>query len=106
MRILLAPNPITPTKPLTPSHLKALIWLDMTYRATSYLADVTFLVNRTTCDTAGQLEAWAVDALAEHLAQDEGLRPWLAPRLLPAYALEGASPANGRCPRSTGTGPT
>lgn len=39
-RILLAPVTVSPTKPLTPTHLKYLLSLDMIYRATSTFADV------------------------------------------------------------------
>ena len=34
-------------------------------------------------------EGWCVDALAEALARDGSLRPWLAPRRLPFVGLEG-----------------
>jgi hypothetical protein len=40
--VLLAPVTVTPTKPLTPSHLKGLLWTDVTYRSTALLADVTY----------------------------------------------------------------
>ncbi|MGW4113765.1 hypothetical protein ACWEFJ_23095 [Actinosynnema sp. NPDC004786] len=40
-RVLLAPVTVTPTKPLTPSHLKGLLWTDVVHRATEPLADVT-----------------------------------------------------------------
>jgi hypothetical protein len=39
-RILLAPITISPTKPLTPAHLKFLLSLDVLYRATTLVADV------------------------------------------------------------------
>jgi hypothetical protein len=42
-RLLLAPVTISPTKPLTPTHLKYLLSLDMLYRATQAIAEVTFL---------------------------------------------------------------
>ncbi|URM89281.1 hypothetical protein LUW75_03830 [Streptomyces sp. MRC013] len=41
-RVLLAPITITPSKPLTPSHLKGLLWTDVMFRATRELADVTY----------------------------------------------------------------
>jgi len=47
-RILLAPIAITPTKPLTPSHVKALLWLDTLYKATARVHDVAYLYNRVT----------------------------------------------------------
>ncbi len=40
--VLVAPVTITPTKPLTPSHLKSLLWTDVMYRATSLLTSVTY----------------------------------------------------------------
>ncbi|MGP3966758.1 hypothetical protein [Streptomyces sp. 6N223] len=42
-KVLLAPVTITPAKPLTPSHLKGLLWTDVMFRATAALADVTYL---------------------------------------------------------------
>lgn len=37
------------------------------------------------------LEAWGVQRLAETLAKDAALRPWLTPRLLPFIDIDGAS---------------
>jgi len=54
MRILLAPIMITPTKPLTPSHIKALLWLDTLWKATAELHDVECEQNRRTCDITVQ----------------------------------------------------
>lgn len=47
-RVLLAPVTVTPSKPLTPSHLKGLLWTDVMYRATAQLADVTYRYSPTT----------------------------------------------------------
>ncbi|MFG3497325.1 hypothetical protein [Streptomyces sp. NPDC047928] len=47
-RVLLAPVTVTPSKPLTPSHLKGLLWTDVMYRATAHLADVTYRYSHTT----------------------------------------------------------
>ncbi|MFG3053169.1 hypothetical protein ACGFZP_19765 [Kitasatospora sp. NPDC048239] len=47
-RVLVAPVTVTPSKPLTPSHLKGLLWTDVMYRATGRLADVTFRYSPTT----------------------------------------------------------
>lgn len=41
-RILLAPVTITPSKPLTPSHLKGILWTDVMYRACKLSADVDY----------------------------------------------------------------
>ncbi|WST81252.1 hypothetical protein OG762_46170 [Streptomyces sp. NBC_01136] len=48
--MLLAPITVTPSKPLTPSHLKGLLWTDAMYRATARLADadVTYRYSPTT----------------------------------------------------------
>lgn len=42
-RVLLAPVTVSPTKPLTPSHLKLLLSMDILHRATATFADVTHL---------------------------------------------------------------
>ncbi|WP_322887996.1 hypothetical protein [Wenjunlia vitaminophila] len=47
-RVLLAPVTVTPSKPLTPSHLKGLLWTDTMFRATAPLADVTYRYSHTT----------------------------------------------------------
>ncbi|MFG2531768.1 hypothetical protein [Streptomyces sp. NPDC048516] len=58
--MLLAPITISPSKPLTPSHLKGLLWTDVMYRATSQLADVTYLYSPTTYHLTEQtLGVWA-----------------------------------------------
>lgn len=60
MRLLLAPIAITPTKPLTPSHIKGLLWMDVLYKATRHLHDIDYLNNRTTYDiTVQTLGYWA-----------------------------------------------
>ncbi|NUT53610.1 MAG: hypothetical protein HOV94_40930 [Saccharothrix sp.] len=53
-KVLLAPVTITPTKPLTPSHLKGLLWTDVVHRATEPLADVTHRSSRTAFDLCEQ----------------------------------------------------
>ncbi|NKY13398.1 hypothetical protein HGA06_04200 [Streptomyces somaliensis DSM 40738] len=45
---MLAPVTVTPTKPLTPSHLKGLLWTDVMFRATVPLAEVTYRYSHTT----------------------------------------------------------
>ncbi|MFF3916365.1 hypothetical protein ACFYZB_23310 [Streptomyces sp. NPDC001852] len=47
-RVLLAPVTVTPSKPLTPSHLKGLLWTDVMYRATAHVADVDYRYSHTT----------------------------------------------------------
>jgi hypothetical protein len=39
-RVLVAPIPVTPTKPLSPSHLKGILWVDILLKATSRVAEV------------------------------------------------------------------
>lgn len=58
---LLAPILVTPTKPMTPSHLKAFLWLDTLYKSTSLIHDVHYLYNRTTYDVAHQTLAFWID---------------------------------------------
>lgn len=47
-RVLLAPVTVTPTKPLTPSHLKGLLWTDVLFRATRVLAEAGYRYSNTT----------------------------------------------------------
>lgn len=47
-KVLLAPITVTPSKPLTPSHLKGLLWTDVMFRATAQLAEVTYRYSQTT----------------------------------------------------------
>ncbi|HEU5475257.1 MAG TPA: hypothetical protein VFV67_31830 [Actinophytocola sp.] len=53
-RVLLAPVTITPTKPLTPSHLKGLFWTDVALRASRPLAEVTHRSSHTAFDACEQ----------------------------------------------------
>jgi hypothetical protein len=46
--ILLAPVTVTPTKPLTPSHVKFLLWMDVLQRATACLGEVSCLYSHRT----------------------------------------------------------
>jgi hypothetical protein len=58
-RVLLASATITPTKPLTPSHLKNLFWLDVLYKATALVADISYPYNLLTANlTAQTLGFW------------------------------------------------
>lgn len=47
-KVLLAPITVTPSKPLTPSHLKGLFWADVLHRSTGHLAEITFRHSQTT----------------------------------------------------------
>lgn len=53
-RVLLAPVTVSPTKALTPSHLKGLLWVDVMRRATALVADVTYRYSNTTFNTTRQ----------------------------------------------------
>ncbi len=53
-RVLVAPIPVTPTKPLTPSHVKFVLWVDVLYRATSKIAAVDYLYGHTTGNACQQ----------------------------------------------------
>jgi len=59
MSLLIAPIVITPTKALTPSHVKGLLWLDVLIRSTALVDEVTCLWNlRPYNVTAQTLEYW------------------------------------------------
>jgi hypothetical protein len=53
-KILLAPVPITPTKPLTPSHLRGMLWVDVMKKATGELAEVDCLYSHLTANASEQ----------------------------------------------------
>jgi hypothetical protein len=53
-RVLIAPVTVTPTKVLTPSHLKGLLWVDVMYRATSLTAETTYRYSNTAYNTTAQ----------------------------------------------------
>lgn len=53
-RVLIAPVTVTPTKALTPSHLKGLFWVDVMYRATSLTAETTYRYSNTAYNTTMQ----------------------------------------------------
>lgn len=53
-RVLIAPVTVTPTKALTPSHLKGLLWVDVMYRATSLVAETTCRYSNTAYNTTAQ----------------------------------------------------
>ncbi|WDZ83121.1 hypothetical protein [Micromonospora cathayae] len=53
-RVLVAPVTVTPTKPLTPSHVKGLLWVDALYKATALVADVDLRYSLTTYNVTGQ----------------------------------------------------
>ncbi|RKN71609.1 hypothetical protein D7231_16530 [Streptomyces klenkii] len=53
-RVLFAPVPVAPTKPLTLSHIKGLLWADVLRRATGLLHDVDHLHSHTVAHLNGQ----------------------------------------------------
>lgn len=59
-RVLIAPITITPTKPLTPTHLSFLLAIDVMRRATAVLSDVSCVYHHRTYATTWQtLAFWA-----------------------------------------------
>jgi len=52
--LLLAPVTVTPTKPLLPTHVKGLLWVDVLHRATQMVCDVSFLWNARLPNLTGQ----------------------------------------------------
>ena len=53
-RVLLAPIPVTPTKPLTPSHLKGMLAVDVMTKTTEQLAQVDCLYSNLTANGSEQ----------------------------------------------------
>ncbi|MGH2954043.1 MAG: hypothetical protein ACRDK9_08490 [Solirubrobacterales bacterium] len=69
--LALAPVTITPTKPLTPSHVKGLLWLDVMRKGTSELVETAYVWNsRTPCLSAQTLAFW------EYLDRTVGEAAW------------------------------
>jgi hypothetical protein len=69
-RVLLAPVTVSPTKPLTPTHLKYLLSLDVLRRATSEFADVTFLYRHATFQDSQQVTGFWSYLDARHPGRD------------------------------------
>jgi hypothetical protein len=56
----MAPIAVTPTKPLTPTHVKGLLSVDLMERATRVVRPVIHELNRTSCDLSCQtLDFWS-----------------------------------------------
>jgi hypothetical protein len=69
--LALAPVTITPTKPLTLSHVKGLLWLDVIRKATSELVETTYVWNSRTPNLSAQtLAFW------EYLDRTRGEADW------------------------------
>jgi hypothetical protein len=69
--LALAPVTITPTKPLTPTHVKGLLWLDVLRKATSELFEVGYVWNSRTPNLSAQtLAFW------EYLDRTSGDADW------------------------------
>ena len=64
--LALAPVTITPTKPLTPTHVKGLLSVDLIYKSTSALTEITYVWNARAANLTAQTVAfWAyVDRVA------------------------------------------
>ncbi|MGP8298522.1 hypothetical protein ACTPOK_11345 [Streptomyces inhibens] len=92
-RVLLAPVTITPSKPLTPSHLKGLLWTDVMYRATAHLAEVSYRYSHTTYDPTEQtLGFWEYLDRAVGRADYSGLTEEEIGELYVAYRAERRHP--------------
>jgi hypothetical protein len=52
--LALAPITITPTKPLTPTHVKGLLWLDVIRKTTSELVETAYVWNSRTPNVSAQ----------------------------------------------------
>lgn len=72
-RILVAPVPVSPTKPLTPTHLKYLLSLDVLCRAAATFADLTLVYHHAAYAGSQQVAGfWAyLDQARPGLACDE-----------------------------------
>jgi hypothetical protein len=58
--LALAPVTVTPTKPLTPTHVKGFLWLDVLHKSTRGLAETTYLWNPRAANLTAQTVAfWA-----------------------------------------------
>jgi hypothetical protein len=53
-RVLIAPIPVTPTKPLTPSHLKGMLWVDVMLKTTTRFAKTDCLYSNLTANGSEQ----------------------------------------------------
>lgn len=92
-RILLAPVPVSPTKPLTPTHLKYLLSLDMLHRATATFADVTFVYHHTAFAGSRQVAGfWEYLDRCHPGAAHEALSEEAIGELYTAYNRAGPAP--------------
>lgn len=75
----LSPIVATPTKALTPSHIKGLCWLDVLYKATARLRPVSYAINRRTYDATLQTVGfWAyLDAVQEYASYEGRSERWI-----------------------------
>ncbi|MER7047622.1 hypothetical protein [Streptomyces jumonjinensis] len=95
-RVLLAPVTVTPSKPLTPSHLKGLLWADVMYRATAPLAEVTYRYSHTTYHPTEQtLGFWEFLDRTHGDIDYSGLSETEIGELYVAYRGEGATATAG-----------
>ncbi|MGW7528816.1 hypothetical protein [Streptomyces sp. NPDC054783] len=92
-RVLLAPVTVTPSKPLTPSHLKGLLWTDVMYRATGHLAEASYRYSHTTYDPTEQtLGFWEYLDRVEGRADYSAMTEEEIGELYVAYRAEGRHP--------------
>jgi hypothetical protein len=90
----LAPVTITPTKPLVPSHIKGLLWLDLLYKSTSLLAETTYVWNPRAANLTAQTAAyWAYVDRAAPQTDWANCPEWMLGELYQRSHLEPADPA-------------
>ncbi|MFF3349407.1 hypothetical protein [Streptomyces sp. NPDC002779] len=99
--LVVAPVTITPTKPLTPTHVKGLLWTDLLVKASSRLTPVRLVWNNRTATVTAQSTAfwrhldltepdtdWSAEtalAIGERYVRYHAGRPRTDPRTLDAY---------------------
>ncbi|MCY0939424.1 hypothetical protein, partial [Streptomyces sp. H34-S4] len=93
-KVLLAPVTVTPSKPLTPSHLKGLLWVDVMYRATRAYADVTYRSSHTTYHRTEQtMGFWEFLDRTQRDTDYEALSEAEIGELYVRYRAEGRAPS-------------
>jgi len=86
--LVLAPVLVTPTKPLTPSHVKALLWLDVLHKATARLRPTVYTTNRRAFDVALQTVGFWAYLDERHAATEYGdaTPDWIGARYVEFHA--------------------
>src|SRR5690242_4119475 len=100
-RLIVAPATITPTKPLTPTHVKGLLWTDVLVKATTQIGDTRLVWNPRLANLTAQTTAfwnhldriepatdWAGEteaAIGERYVRFHQAKPVVQPRDLDPY---------------------